>query len=190
MLSHPDIFNRVFAIEKCQPCLSSPTQPSSVFARMNGSNPAAQPSMPPGTADASPSYSLATLGVHGDDACNSSTDVAPALHVSTTFRYTSDPDALVPVSDSAVCTCLCVVLYSHVLYSTSHIPCPTSQSQPSHVPRPISQISALPSPSFLNNLPPSRIERQFMDEESFLMCSFMIKPLCHGTHESLPTCVI
>lgn len=145
MLSHPDIFNRVFAIEKCQPCLSSPTQPSSAFARMNGSNPAAQPSMPPGTADASPSYSLATLGVHGDDACNSSTDVAPALHVSTTFRYTSDPDALVPVSDSAVCTCLCVVLYSHVLYSTSHIPCPTS-----HVPYP----NLSPPTSHIPNLSP------------------------------------
>jgi cystathionine beta-lyase/cystathionine gamma-synthase len=44
-------------------------------------------------------YSLSTLGVHADDPINASTDVAPALHVSTTYRYTSDPDKLIPVSD-------------------------------------------------------------------------------------------
>lgn len=41
-----------------------------------------------------PQYSLATLGIHGDDPINSYTDVAPALHVTTTFRYPRDPDAL------------------------------------------------------------------------------------------------
>lgn len=44
------------------------------------------------------SYSASTLAVHGDDALNSTEDVAPAMHVSTTFRYTSDPDKLVPFS--------------------------------------------------------------------------------------------
>jgi cystathionine gamma-synthase len=39
-------------------------------------------------------YSLSTLAVHADDPINSSTDVAPALHVSTTFRYPHDPDKL------------------------------------------------------------------------------------------------
>ena len=63
---------------------------------MNGSNPDAKPSIP---ATKAPAYSLSTLGVHADDALNSSTDVAPPIHVSTTFRYASDPDKLVPVSD-------------------------------------------------------------------------------------------
>ena len=41
-------------------------------------------------------YSLATLGIHGDDPINDSTDVAPSLHVSTTFRYPRDPSQLQP----------------------------------------------------------------------------------------------
>ncbi|QIW98617.1 hypothetical protein AMS68_004135 [Peltaster fructicola] len=46
-------------------------------------------------------YSLATLSVHADDAMNTYSDVAPALHVSTTFRYPSDPSKLVPIPDEA-----------------------------------------------------------------------------------------
>ncbi len=46
-------------------------------------------------------YKLDTLAVHADDKLNSSTDVAPALHVSTTFRY--DNAKLNPVSDEEVC---------------------------------------------------------------------------------------
>lgn len=41
-------------------------------------------------------YSLATLGIHGDDPINAATDVAPSLHVSTTFRYPEDPSQLQP----------------------------------------------------------------------------------------------
>ncbi|KAF2767862.1 PLP-dependent transferase [Teratosphaeria nubilosa] len=50
----------------------------------------------PSSTQQHPSYSLATLGVHADDPINSYTDVAPALHVATTFRYSSNPDALIP----------------------------------------------------------------------------------------------
>lgn len=46
-----------------------------------------------------PQYSPATLGVHADDPINSYTDVAPALHVSSTFRYPHDPEKLQPVND-------------------------------------------------------------------------------------------
>ncbi|KAK3676754.1 hypothetical protein LTR78_003531 [Recurvomyces mirabilis] len=46
-----------------------------------------------------PTYQPSTIGVHGDDPMNSYTDVAPALHVSTTFRYSSDPSQLNPVDD-------------------------------------------------------------------------------------------
>jgi cystathionine gamma-synthase len=45
-----------------------------------------------------------TLVVHGDDGINKTTDVAPALHVSTTFRYDHDPDKLVPALDEDVGT--------------------------------------------------------------------------------------
>ncbi|KAK5734073.1 hypothetical protein LTR17_009200 [Elasticomyces elasticus] len=44
-------------------------------------------------------FSLATRGVHGDDPIRDYTDVAPALHVSSTFRYPEDPDQLKPISD-------------------------------------------------------------------------------------------
>ncbi|KAJ9636408.1 hypothetical protein H2201_003572 [Coniosporium apollinis] len=44
-------------------------------------------------------YTAATLAIHADDSLNSSTDVAPALHVSTTFRYAHNPDDLVPALD-------------------------------------------------------------------------------------------
>lgn len=43
-----------------------------------------------------------TLAIHGDDHLNRSTDVSPALHVSTTFRYASNPSELVPAKDLEV----------------------------------------------------------------------------------------
>jgi hypothetical protein len=49
--------------------------------------------------DHSPDHGLATLSlssktVHADDYLNKGRDVAPPLHVSTTFRYNRDPDQL------------------------------------------------------------------------------------------------
>jgi hypothetical protein len=38
--------------------------------------------------------SLSSKTVHADDYLNKSRDVAPPLHVSTTFRYNQDPDQL------------------------------------------------------------------------------------------------
>ena len=48
--------------------------------------------------------SLSTLAVHADDTLNGPhvTDVAPALHVSTTFRYTNDLSKLIPIADEDV----------------------------------------------------------------------------------------
>jgi cystathionine beta-lyase len=40
-----------------------------------------------------------TLSLHADDALNVVADVAPPLHVATTFRYSDDPDKLTPVAD-------------------------------------------------------------------------------------------
>ncbi|KAK4988330.1 hypothetical protein LTR28_001740, partial [Elasticomyces elasticus] len=48
-----------------------------------------------------PAWSPSTLAVHADDSINDSTDVAPALHVSTTFRYPDDPEALRPVGSES-----------------------------------------------------------------------------------------
>ncbi|KAI9650488.1 hypothetical protein NHQ30_000504 [Ciborinia camelliae] len=45
------------------------------------------------------SLSLSSQTVHADDFLNKGQDVAPALHVSTTFRYSDNPDDLVAVSD-------------------------------------------------------------------------------------------
>lgn len=67
------------------------------MATPNGNPNAANPTVPdPSNAS---KLSLATLGIHGDDPINSYTDVAPALHVSTTFRYPRDPEKLVPEHD-------------------------------------------------------------------------------------------
>lgn len=42
--------------------------------------------------------SLSSQAIHADDFLNVNQDVAPALHVSTTFRYSGNPDKLVPHS--------------------------------------------------------------------------------------------
>lgn len=41
----------------------------------------------------------ATQAIHADDYLNSAQDVAPAMHVSTTFRYADKPEDLIPVKD-------------------------------------------------------------------------------------------
>ena len=48
--------------------------------------------------------SLASRSVHADDYINNHQAVAPPLHVSTTFRYASDPDQLSFMSNINVCT--------------------------------------------------------------------------------------
>lgn len=50
-------------------------------------------------------YSQSTLSIHADDFLNgdSITDVAPAMHVSTTYRYTNDLALLRPLRDEDVC---------------------------------------------------------------------------------------
>lgn len=40
------------------------------------------------------SWSLASRAVHADDGIAAHRAIAPALHVSTTFRYSDDPDKL------------------------------------------------------------------------------------------------
>lgn len=48
------------------------------------------------------SYTAATRAVHGDDYLQVTADVAPAMHVSTTFNYARNPADLKPVGDSEV----------------------------------------------------------------------------------------
>lgn len=47
--------------------------------------------------------SLSSKTVHADDFLNIGQDVAPPLHVSTTFRYGNNPDTLVPWVERKVC---------------------------------------------------------------------------------------
>ena len=44
------------------------------------------------------SRSSATRAIHADDFLNTGKDVAPPMHVSTTFRYEEDPEKLEPFS--------------------------------------------------------------------------------------------
>lgn len=43
-----------------------------------------------------------TICIHGDDDVGSLIDVAPPIHVSTTFRYAGEPALLNPVTDESV----------------------------------------------------------------------------------------
>lgn len=46
------------------------------------------------------STGTSTRSLHADDVLNCVPDVAPPLHVATTFRYPSDPNLLVPAADA------------------------------------------------------------------------------------------
>jgi len=48
------------------------------------------------------SLSLSSRAVHADDHLNNVTDVAPPLHLSTTFRYDDNPENLLPWADREV----------------------------------------------------------------------------------------
>lgn len=48
----------------------------------------------PGATPDKSSWSLASRAVHADDGIAAHRAVAPAMHVSTTFRYSDDPDKL------------------------------------------------------------------------------------------------
>jgi len=68
-----------------------------------------------------------TLAVHVDDELHMSNDVAPPLHVSCTFKFPSDPEALVPlrnrtVSDTIVINPLRAVLLSPETRAYNPIP--------------------------------------------------------------------
>lgn len=44
-------------------------------------------------------YAPATQALHADRHLDATSDVAPPLHVSTNFRYASNPDALTPAAE-------------------------------------------------------------------------------------------
>lgn len=48
--------------------------------------------------------SLSSQSIHADDFLNSGQDVAPPLHVSTTYRYNSNPETLKPWAERDVST--------------------------------------------------------------------------------------
>lgn len=50
----------------------------------------------------------ATQALHADDPLNRVTDVAPPIHLSTTFRYPNEPENLIPSEDPVVCIYLSI----------------------------------------------------------------------------------
>lgn len=44
----------------------------------------------------------ATLALHADDSVNVVSDVAPPMHLSTTYRYSDNPDELIAWADAEV----------------------------------------------------------------------------------------
>lgn len=71
--------------------------------------------------------SSATKAIHADDYLNKDgvADVAPAMHVSTTFRYPDSPEDLVPYEDldvrSYLMTCCCCGLGDPPILKTEDI---------------------------------------------------------------------
>lgn len=55
-----------------------------------------------GPEDGIRNLSLATRTVHADDGISSHRAVAPAIHVSTTFKYSANPDDLRPGDNTDV----------------------------------------------------------------------------------------
>ncbi|BFZ63680.1 hypothetical protein YB2330_004812 [Saitoella coloradoensis] len=63
--------------------------------------------------------SLSTRAIHGDDKVNVVTDVAPPLHVSTTYRYPRNPSDLIPVSGDETPSTTEPHVYSRVSHPTT-----------------------------------------------------------------------
>ncbi|RWQ95792.1 hypothetical protein C8Q69DRAFT_467455 [Paecilomyces variotii] len=61
--------------------------------------PSISTAMPP--ANNSPAHP-ATRALHADDPLNQVTDVAPPIHLSTTYRYPNEPEDLIPSADPVV----------------------------------------------------------------------------------------
>ncbi|KAL8673782.1 MAG: hypothetical protein Q9168_001794 [Polycauliona sp. 1 TL-2023] len=64
-------------------------------------------------------FTQRTQAIHADDALNTTSDVAPPLHVSTTFRYAADPKDLVPVADADISTTEAHVYSRHTAPSST-----------------------------------------------------------------------
>lgn len=68
-------------------------------------------------------YAPSTLAIHADDHLSQTTDVAPPIHLSTTYRYPSNPSALAPVpadtdpSAAALLSPTAPLIYSRVAAS-------------------------------------------------------------------------
>ena len=61
-----------------------------------------KPRTPPPSNIFAKRFQASTIAIHADDILNRDSDVAPAFHVSSTFRYASNPAELVPARDVKV----------------------------------------------------------------------------------------
>ena len=57
----------------------------------------------------------ATLALHADESLQTDNDIAPAIHVSTTFRYPEDPDELNPFYGRQIAVSWTSRLWTHRL---------------------------------------------------------------------------
>ena len=69
---------------------------------VNGVSAVSNDHTPSNSTAATKQFRSSTLALHADDDLNRTTDVSPALHVSTTFRYASSPGDLKPASELVV----------------------------------------------------------------------------------------
>ena len=69
----------------------------------------------PPTTNGTQGFLPATRALHADEHLNQYIDVSPAMHVSTTFRYSNEPAKLQPVDDADVG---CHLLPHHLVATT------------------------------------------------------------------------
>lgn len=91
--------------------------------------------------------SLASLAIHADDFLNSGQDVAPPMHVSTTFRYDRNSDNLLHITDRTVSTLIDFQYKTDPGTSKSKFPLkvtftPVSQDLTPHDLKPSYQVSS------------------------------------------------
>lgn len=112
-----------------------------------------------------------TRSLHADDVLNVVSDVAPPMHLSTTFRYSDDPSALIPAADLnsvRIVQCSPSTFPSlpppYPSYSTLSMALPSNHTSPlsvvrhrSHNPHLLPNLLSQPNPLRNNpHLPPKR----------------------------------
>ncbi|KAL8989846.1 MAG: hypothetical protein Q9177_001361, partial [Variospora cf. flavescens] len=128
------------------------------------------------TALQAPMFGHTTQAIHGDDSLNVVQDVAPPMHVSTTFRYAKDPEKLIPAADAEV-----RLLRTSMHPSTASLPLRQTSNPEAHV---YSRITA-PNATRLEQLLSSLVHAPCLTYSSGLAALHAVYVLLHPKRVSI-----